>query len=405
MNDALGTMTAQQAKAIRDSVNNRVAMKKLLNILALGVAGGGVARAGFGWLGNIQRNLRRATHRDERDQDSPMGFEVPVKAGSSVDPDWYIPAAIIGATGSGIAGWSLLDRWLQAHKRSRRAEEVAKAKQEFHGALAQSLGPRPKEERTIGTAAKYSSLREELDKLAEAYVSGELDETLKDAGDTKFAGNALWGAVSPLVTNPAYLTLATLIALGTGATTYKMMDRTDPEKKKIELYREAMRRRRLSRIKPLEGTVKPVIAKPETQRAAMNETEDPQAIAQSKSGLDKSAFGGAAAKWGLNFGRKMLPSVVGTTGVLGAGALASRPGGIVDRKFIRPKVQSYMKNPEFQQWMINQAIGTKTPQGFQWSPLMSTFRHQYPILGFLASLGLLGNRAPVQTMQRTNAVA
>jgi hypothetical protein len=208
---------------------NQRAWKALQLALLMGLTGGAAGRAGAGIFGNISRNIRRK--REEKAEEKPVGeFTLGTKTAEEPRPRWFWPGLMLGTPAAVYGGWAGTSRLLKAYRKRRVRQDLEQAKKEFEDAMASEQ------------QLKFSA---DLTTLADAWVSGELDEDLEKSAQV----GTMLKALGP----GAYTAMSLLGLLGLGAG-WKLMGE-NPEEERIRAYREAARRRRMSR--PLSLTARP----------------------------------------------------------------------------------------------------------------------------------------------------
>jgi len=277
------------------------AAKDVGKALLVALLAGGSLRAAVGIGGNISRNLRRKEERDDANKPGvndmlftpkTAGAISPVEWGEDKPnaPSWMLPALLLGAPLSAAGGWAGVGKLMKHYRKSRSQDELENAKREFEEALAEE---------------QSTKLACELDDLANAYVSGELDTSTEKQAEAG-ALSSLWGA---------YLT-ALLGVGGIGAYGgWKMMGRS-ADASRVKAYREAKRRRQMARSISLTArsspdSVTPQHDEPDEEPAEPNpESEEEYADNIAKEGgFGKSLIGGAlGAGLGLYGGKKLIES-------------------------------------------------------------------------------------------------
>lgn len=288
------------------------------SLLLAGLIGGG-ARAGAGIVGSLRRNLRR---KREREKDESVFHEIsfPVKRSSeSLErPDWTIPATVVGLPLAAAGGWMGVSKLIKAVRKSRDKQEMERAKAEFEEALANERG------------TKFAF---DLDKLAKAWVSGDIDNSLEKAGNYGRAIRSI---------PPALYTAMTLLGLLGTYGGWKVNKGSSEDL--IEAHREAMRRRQLSRPVSLVARSD---AYPEESAADEKPDKTQKDAFASASNKFTKISRGFLGNLGRVAGSRALSALIGVGSGLGATYLL--PKFKWGRDFISGRAQEAMKHPDFAQ--------------------------------------------------------
>lgn len=288
---------------------NQFALKDLAKALGLVFAGGATARGVVGIAGNMKRNIQRKKERDEMSK--PRNELIfPVKSaenpGQQVPrPAWYAPLAYGGGALAGIGGWGAMGAVLKNFRKQKQQEELAKAKQEFEDALAG--------ERQL----KFSC---DLHELAEAYARGEYTPE-KQAG--------ISGVVNSI---PALMLGLALASGGTGLAAGWKLGGSNPNKRKIDAYLEASRRRRAAKPISLVAKTRPIT---DTED---NDSED----------YAKQASLGKVLRYGASaLGGALGTSLLATKTPIGRWWIGQRTNDLMqDPKFIESQADKFLNNPK-----------------------------------------------------------
>lgn len=341
-------MNYEEAVAMRDSLAVHDAKKAIIASLL----GGAALRGAFGLYGLNARNIRR---KKERDEIKPNPGEVPLPAKAAADNDigniprpwWYTPAAVLGPPAGFAAGWAGVGALLKRYRKQREREELAKAKEEFEAALA--------DERS----SKFAC---ELHDLAQSYVSGDLDADLeKSATFIDWVGNkASW-------VGPALATLA-IISGSAGALGGWKLRGNSGEQAKVKAYREAMRRKRISR--PSSLMARPA-ATPTDDQGTKADSDDNDASEKTAS------FGNTLKSVGKYVGIPAA-SAVGTGLVLtetplGKWYLQNRMHRLLqDNSFVDSTINDVISNPKVRKQVANRLMPAMYRQFMQQHPVLSS---------------------------------
>lgn len=242
---APGAVVSSGSSAWLDPLNEQAA-KDVSKALAVVLLLGGGLRAAYGIAGNVGRNMRRAevrnraekpeagaiifnTKPEEEEDDTTALNAKSAKAaplGWGADkpplPAWVVPALLLGTPTAFAAGWMGISAYMKRYRKSRAREELEKAERDFEKALS---------------AEQSTKVARELDDLAAAYVTGELDDTLeKSAGGMRRIDALLGLYLTALVGSAAVGAYGGWSMMGGAKGT-----------KEVSAYAEAVRRRHAAR--------------------------------------------------------------------------------------------------------------------------------------------------------------
>jgi hypothetical protein len=175
-----------------------------------------------------------------------------------MDPNsmpWYMPAGVLAGIG-GVAGGASLVNWMaEKRRKAEQAREVEDAKQEFEEAMMSQYSP-------SNTHRLLAPKQAGLD---------DLFDRCKEAGFAKVAGtvNDLAGTAAG-----GYLTLASLLGLGTGYGTYKYLEGRSKSKQIEKAIRDRAALR--ATANPPEMFIHPVaVNRPRPLSAEQDASTDP----------------------------------------------------------------------------------------------------------------------------------
>lgn len=316
-------MTPSEAIAKRD----RLAFNDARNVILASLIGGAAMRGAFGLYGLNARNIRRKREREAVKPD-PGEVELPAKEASWADlfsakvprPWWFVPATTIGPAAGLVGGWAGMGALMKKYRKHREREELRKAKEEFEAAL--------EDERS----SKFAS---DLNELASAYVNGELDDDLE-----KSATFVDWAGDRVKYIGPTLATLA-LLSGGIGVTGGWALRGNSGQQAKIKAYREAMRRKRISRPSSL-------MARPAATSTQKSDESDKSDKLQDSESTEKSASIS-----------KVLRGVGKYVGIPAASAVG---GGLlmtetpVGKWYLKNRMNRLLQDDEFVDNTINQVL-------------------------------------------------
>jgi hypothetical protein len=173
------------------------------------------------------------------------GFEhLTEPTGSPATSPWGIPLITLAGLASVYGGYQLTDSLISKLRESRRSREMGKARKEFEDALRSQFAESEETEHAgISVAAA-------VDGLAQAYVSGELQEQLSalvkaSAEEPAAEGGLPFTRGLGNVGLGTYLTFMALLAAAGGLGGYHFIKSREVPRKKYEAAKEFMLRRQL----------------------------------------------------------------------------------------------------------------------------------------------------------------
>jgi hypothetical protein len=154
--------------------------------------------------------------------------------GSALTNPWTLPLGFLATIAATYGGYKVTDALISKMRQRRRKRELSSAESEFESALSSQF-----------SGKRASLLARAVDGVAEAYASGELEKQAATLDDNESWWDKARGGGN--VATGGYLALLTLLASLGAAGGYHYVKGRETPRRKFEVAKELMLRRRMAR--------------------------------------------------------------------------------------------------------------------------------------------------------------